>query len=357
MSDKHYIGLDVTSFENTGKHKPVSRVTLFVDEENYYTSGDDTGKEITASCPSATQEMADTLLAKFVGYEHQSFNADSANIDPAAELGDGVTVGGIYATLSRLNDAGTGYAGISAADEPELEEEYPYLSPIQQEINRQSTETRSLITKKAEEITLKVENLSENVGHTLRVAADGVTITDADGKAVTISGGQIDAKTINTQDLHLTGVISFGDLSDAEDIQKQIDEAGGISASDASSIASTLITNTLVSSPTIQGATIKGGTYYGNIFNIYPALNDANDGYVGSTTGGMAMYGYFGTTLYQMFRVMYEESATNPNVYLSSPAQAYVHIGASSLDSTHFHGVVNFSDATVTGLSVTATFG
>lgn len=262
MSDKHYIGLDVTSFENTGKHKPVSRVTLFVDEENYYTSGDDTGKEITASCPSATQEMADTLLAKFVGYEHQSFNAGSANIDPAAELGDGVTVGGIYATLSRVNDAGTGYAGISAADEPELEEEYPYLSPIQQEINRQSTEIRSLITKTAEEITLKVENLSENVGHTLRVAADGVTITDADGKTVTISGGQIDAKTIKAQDLNLSGVISFGDLSDAEDIQKQIDEAGGISASEASSIASTLITNTLVSSPTIQGATIKGGAYY-----------------------------------------------------------------------------------------------
>lgn len=161
MSDKHYVGLDVTSFEDTGKHDPVSRVTLFLDDENYYTAGDDTGKEITASCPSATQAMADALLMQLKGYQHQSFNADAANIDPAAELGDGVTVGGIYAGLSQIKDDGYGYSDISAPDEPEVEDEYPYISPIQQEINRKSTEIYSTISKTSEEIRLEINGIEQ----------------------------------------------------------------------------------------------------------------------------------------------------------------------------------------------------
>lgn len=158
MSDKTFVGLDITGFENTGKYRPISRVTLMVDDENAYTAGDDTGIELSASCPHATQEMANTLLDQLQGYQYQSFTADAANLDPAAELGDGITVNGIYSVISKLDDDGKGFPDISAPGEVALEEEYPSAGPMTQEFNRQIAETRSQITKTSEEIMLSVEN-------------------------------------------------------------------------------------------------------------------------------------------------------------------------------------------------------
>ena len=92
---------------------------------------------------------------------------------------------------------------------------------------------RSFITKTATEINLAVEDLDKQLGTTLRVGLDGVTIADAAGNAVTISGSQVDASTINAAqikaenldaskinagDLKLTGVLTWADFgSDAQD--------------------------------------------------------------------------------------------------------------------------------------------
>ena len=163
MSDKYYVGKDVTSFSDKGKYKPISRVTLLVDDENSLTAGDDTGMEVIASCPHATQPMVNALLQTMKGYQYQAYEADAANIDPAAELGDGVTVGGIYSPLSKLSDDGRGYAGISSPGEAEMEDEYPSEGYITQEFNRKIAETRSTITKTSEEINLKVEGIDGRV--------------------------------------------------------------------------------------------------------------------------------------------------------------------------------------------------
>lgn len=169
LSDKTFVGLDITGFENTGKYRPVSRVTLMVDDENVYTAGDDTGLELTASCPHATQEMVNALLAQLQGYQYQSFTADAANLDPASELGDGVTVNGVYSIISQLDDDGRGFPDISSPGEVALEEEYPSAGPMTQEFNRQIAETRSQITKTAEEIRLEVKNELEGLSASFSV--------------------------------------------------------------------------------------------------------------------------------------------------------------------------------------------
>ena len=102
MSEKYFVGNDITSFSDNGKYKPISRVTLLVDDENSLTAGDDTGMELVASCPHATQAMVNSLLQTVKGYQYQAYEAGAANIDPAAELGDGVTVGGVYSPLSKI---------------------------------------------------------------------------------------------------------------------------------------------------------------------------------------------------------------------------------------------------------------
>lgn len=176
MSDKYYVGGDITSFADNGKYKPISRVTLLVDDENSLTAGDDTGMEVIASCPHATQPMVNALLQTMKGYRYQAYEASAANIDPAAELGDGVTVGGIYSPLSKVSDDGRGYAGISSPGEAEMEDEYPSEGYITQEFNRKIAETRSTITKTSEEINLKVEGIDGRVSD-ITQTVDGISLS------------------------------------------------------------------------------------------------------------------------------------------------------------------------------------
>lgn len=176
MSEKYYIGKDVTSFSDNGKYKPISRVTLLVDDENSLTAGDDTGMEVIASCPHATQPMVNALLQTMKGYQYQAYEAGAANIDPAAELGDGVTVGGIYSPLSKLSDDGRGYADISSPGELEMEDEYPSGGYIKQEFNRKIAQTKTLITKTSEEINLKVEGLNGRVSDVTQTV-DGISLS------------------------------------------------------------------------------------------------------------------------------------------------------------------------------------
>nr|DAR58149.1 MAG TPA: hypothetical protein [Caudoviricetes sp.] len=132
--------------------------------------------EVIASCPHATQAMVNALLQRMKGYRYQAYEAGAANIDPAAELGDGVTVGGIYSPLSKLSDDGRGYAGISSPGEAEMEDEYPAEGYITQEFNRKIAETRSTITKTSEEIMLKVEGIDGRVSD-ITQTVDGISLS------------------------------------------------------------------------------------------------------------------------------------------------------------------------------------
>lgn len=157
LSDKHNIGLDLFSLSDNGLRKPVSRITLYVNNENdqVYTAGDDTGLELTATCIYATQEMANTLLSMAKGAQYRMYEAQAANLDPAAELGDGVSVGGIDSIIAQISDNGDGYPDISASGEQEVEDEYPGAGgkgPIQRELAR----ARSLISKTNDRISFEI---------------------------------------------------------------------------------------------------------------------------------------------------------------------------------------------------------
>ena len=112
MSDKFYVGLDVTGCTDNGKRPAITSVTLQVDADNVITAGTYTGMDLYAVCPYATQEMALAILLQVRDYQYQAFSAESANLDPSAELGDGVDVGGLYGAISAITDNGDGYPGI-----------------------------------------------------------------------------------------------------------------------------------------------------------------------------------------------------------------------------------------------------
>ena len=226
--DKIYLGQRLGKFEPGLEHLPISRVDL-LDENGdlLHTAGDDTGRTLEAVHPDATQEMAESILASVRGFTYRPYEAQEGLLDPAAELGDGITLGGVYSLLGRTE---TTYDALCATDMEapagdEVDEEYPWKDPLERLIQRNIQSVRSFITKTASEINMTVEDQGRQLKTTLRVGLDGVTITNASGEAVTISGGQVDAtkirtqdldaSKINAQDLYLKGVLSWADFSSA----------------------------------------------------------------------------------------------------------------------------------------------
>lgn len=326
LSEKHYIGLDIAASENNGKLRPISRVTLLLDDENALTAGDDTGLEITADCPHATQEMVNHLLAVLKGYQHQMYRADAVMLDPAAELGDGVTVDGLYSVIARIDDDGSGYPDVAAPGEAELEDEYPSAGPMTQELTRKLAQTRSAITKTAEQIRLEVENEVKGLSSAFSVQLESITsvvrgldsavssieqwadsltlsVENGDtsstialkaGEAViaskditfkgivtfaglangttTIDGACIKTGTIAAERLELTGAITWGDLD--SDTKSAINTASTTAnnaysrANSAYALASSAqvpdyIKSTYIDSATVRSPTIEGGTVSG----------------------------------------------------------------------------------------------
>ena len=149
------------SLDTAPKFEAYTGVRLWYDDEQFFFAGDETGRVLEADNPWATQSMAESVLASISGYSYQPFEAGSAILDPAAELGDGVNVGGVYGPLASIT---TRFDAMCAADiaapaDEEIDHEYPYLSPAEREYKRNKARTYSLISKTSEEIRLEVHSL------------------------------------------------------------------------------------------------------------------------------------------------------------------------------------------------------
>lgn len=163
---------------DTGDIFQVTRVNLNVDSDHYYTAGNDNGQTIEVTCPWGTQAMADSILASIQGYQYQPYMAEDALLDPAAEIGDAITVGGVYSVISTIDTVfdRACASSVSAPGYDEIDDEYPYESNGQKEIDRKFAQTRSLISKTSKEINLKIEATDGRVSE-VEQTVDGITLT------------------------------------------------------------------------------------------------------------------------------------------------------------------------------------
>ena len=179
MSDKIFLGSNVGELETGDVPANITRVNLSVDSDHYYTAGDDTGRSIEVTCPWGSQEMANSILASISGKTYQPYTATDALLDPAAEIGDAVTVGGYYSVIASVNNLFDRACAptISAPESDEIDDEYPYESSDRRETNRQLAQTRSLITKTSEAIRLEVANEINGLSASISVQLDSITST------------------------------------------------------------------------------------------------------------------------------------------------------------------------------------
>ena len=281
--DKTYVGSNASGIETSPKFAPYSKVILLVDEENAYIAGDDSGRTLEAELPWATQEIADNVLASIKGFSYQPLTGTEALIDPAAELGDGITLGGVYSTLassSTIFDA-LFTSDVSAPHDEEIDHEYPYVAPSKRDLNRKIAQTRSLITKTASEIRLEVSDLDSKYT-ALSVTLDGVTVTDDTG-TTKIKGSSIEteslyvdaaniAGTLQANQIVLTGSISWDDLDSG--IQGELNETYWMAyyaQSDVEDITYTYNGKTYIDESRIMAGSVIAGSLMGGSVSLLDA--------------------------------------------------------------------------------------
>ena len=251
MSDKVFLGTRMAQLDTSPALAPVSKVILAVDSETAYIAGNDTGRTVEVTCPYGTQEMANNILSALSSYTYTPAMAQDAILDPAAEIGDGLTMGGVYTVLaqSTLTFDGLMTSDAGAPGQAEQESEYKYQSPVIADINWQLAETRSLISKTSEEILLKVENELEGLSSSFSVQLQQIQ------SQVTGLNGQVSSITQKVDNITLS--VSNGSTSSSISLS-----VGGVTVSSQTIQMNGLVTFTGLANgtTTIDGACIKTGT-------------------------------------------------------------------------------------------------
>lgn len=222
LSGKIFVGNSASSLTEADKLQPYSKVTV-TDGTNSYTSGDNTGRELTVNVPLLPSIKGDTLAANILAavknYRYQPYEAADALLDPAAELGDGVTVGGIYGgihakttTFSRLFRA-----TVSAPAEEEIDNEYPYLSAQERDAVRQKKQTAQNtadIATNTSDIETNAGDIATNASAISSISADIANFGEV--YATKASVASLSAKVANISKLFsgetYTGLISTPSL-------------------------------------------------------------------------------------------------------------------------------------------------
>lgn len=179
--DSVFLGANAASFERKGESQAISKITLVVDEENFYSAGDDTGYELTADCPWATQAMADALLTAMRGKTITAYAAGSALLDISAELGDGITVNGVYSEIGKMDITCDlmDTADVSSDVAGDVEQEYATVGSLTQTVNRVRKSVTELIVE-AGQITAHITDVQNELESQITLTAESLTsqITD-----------------------------------------------------------------------------------------------------------------------------------------------------------------------------------
>ena len=192
------IGKNAESLTVTPQFNGVSKVVINVTEQLGYEAGNDTGRTITIDCPWGTQAMANNLLSLLQGFQYQPYEASNALLDPAAELGDGLTVNGVYGGIFKMTvRSGVLHAvDVSAPQDEEIDHEYPFASSSERKIERQLANVKSELSVQADQISAKVDREGgdpssvswEMNADQFKILSDGTEVLIIDDNGLTVNG-------------------------------------------------------------------------------------------------------------------------------------------------------------------------
>ena len=168
-----------------------------------YSVGNSTGYVLEIDNPIGTPEMASAILAslKLRGIQYQPFDAGGVELDPSAEIGDGVTVNGEDSTIWTVgvNHSPMMAATVEAPFNEEVQHAFNYEPKAERQFSRESSVLRSRLTITEGQIEAKVSRTGGNE------SSFGWTLTDSDW-SVYSNGSRVLHATVNG--LEVTGKIT-----------------------------------------------------------------------------------------------------------------------------------------------------
>lgn len=161
------IGKEAQNIDIAEPLEPYSGVRIIVGvDEDYnelvYFAGDESGRVLEVENPFGSQAMANAILESVRGYQYQPLYADEALLNPAAEIGDAVSVNGVYSGIyTRATTFGTLMASdISAPTNEEVIHEFNIPTPEERKFQRLNYDIQSEFKTTASEISAKVSKTS-----------------------------------------------------------------------------------------------------------------------------------------------------------------------------------------------------
>lgn len=280
MYEKANVGRNFADLQVTEQFDGYSGVEIVVDDNTSYFAGSTAGRVLTIPNPWGTQEQADNILAQIQGFQYQPYQASDALLNPAAELGDGILLNGLYSGIYKLsqNYDQLMAADVSAPQDEEIDHEYPFEPKSDREITRQFAAVQSEFTLQSNEIAAKVSQTGGNSSSfgwnllsdhfSLFSGSDEVFRVDASGATVkgkiTATSGKIGNFNIssalwnNIPDFANSGNLSSGVYIGTDGIRLgrnfTVNSSGSITANNA------VLTGTLtVGGQQITAAALRGG--------------------------------------------------------------------------------------------------
>lgn len=202
-TSKTGVGKSVTSLDVSPQFEAYSGVEIIVNDDITYFSGNQTGRILSIQNPWGTQAQADAILSalKAKGFQYQPYTAEGAILNPAAEIGDGITISDTYSGLYKIDRKYSPLmsADIEAPQDEELDHEYPYEPKQDRIYKREIAEANAQISLNANAITAEVTNRTnaDNNLNTTLTSKINQTANEINASVATVTSNKLDHTRTN----------------------------------------------------------------------------------------------------------------------------------------------------------------
>lgn len=315
MSDRINLLQRAENVEKSPLFNTYAKVIVNIDDETQASAGSGAGRTMEITNPLfGGPTLASNLLRRLQGYQYQPYSAQGTLLDPAAEIGDAVSVndvyGGIYARDKQFGRLMV--TDISAPYDEEINHEYKWESKTDRKLRREMENVQAEFEIQATQIAAKVSTTGGNnssfgwvldsTSHTwysgnqrvMRVDSSGLEVT---GK-VTATSGKIGNFNISSTSIY-NGMTSLNDTTHNGVYMGTDGIALGkgafkVTASGSVSANNMILTGTLkIGGTNITADALRSGAQsaYNNGGNWTSAYNSTSYGgycYNGATNGNSA---------------------------------------------------------------------
>lgn len=225
-ADRIFLQRRVRDLDESPAYQPISRVRIHAGEDGdgnpiVYEAGNTTGRTMDVDNPLIMDDVSGRAIAANVlsvlqGYAYKPFRAGNAILDPAAEIGDAVSIDEVYSVLADIETMFSPLmtANIGAREDGSIDHEYPYESSEDRQIAREIQGIRTSFIVENGRIATEIANINANAqGLTNRVTrveqtADGIR---ADLSANYMTADQVDnsiTASVNASAQSITSQVS-----------------------------------------------------------------------------------------------------------------------------------------------------